>query len=239
MIDWRQKSRIERGIVMKRVVVACSMMEDELGRAYEETGCELPIHWLERGYHNTPKKLREALQKEVDQLQAYDEILLAYGLCGNGTAGLVSQHAVLVVPKFDDCINLMLCTGQRKERGLAEAGNIYLTRGWSLDQESVLQQKEAYMEMYGEESAQEILEMMYEHYERIAVIDTGCYDLGPVQAYARQAGELLSLEPVTVEGSVEILKKLLKGDWDENFIVQKPGQPLASSQWEFAMQTFH
>ena len=81
--------------------------------------------------------------------------------------------------------------------------------------------------------------MMYEHYQRIAVIDTGCYDLGPVQEYARQAGKLLSLEPVTVDGSARILEKLLRGEWDENFIVQKPGRPLEASQWEFAMQTFH
>ncbi|MCI8895376.1 MAG: DUF1638 domain-containing protein [Lachnospiraceae bacterium] len=224
---------------MKRVVIACSMMEDELHRAYRETGCRLPVHWLERGYHNTPEKLREALQREVDRLQEYDEILLAYGLCGNGTAGLVSRHAVLVIPKFDDCINLMLCLGPRKERGLAQTGSIYLTRGWTLDGEAVLQQKENYIEMYGEEEAREILEMMYEHYERIAVIDTGCYDLGAVQAYARQAGELLSLEPVTVEGSAGILEKLLLGEWDENFIVQRPGQPLAASQWEYVTHPVH
>lgn len=217
---------------MKRVLVACSMMEDELRSVYEEIGCEVPIRWLERGYHNTPEKLRQVLQREIDELGEYDEILLAYGLCGNGTAGLVSEKATLVLPRFDDCINLMLCTGARKGRGLAEAGSIYLTRGWIQDEEAILQKQEEYVEEYGEETAQEILEMMYEHYEKIAVIDTGCYDLRPVQDYARRAGEMLSLEPVTVPGSTRILEKLLRGQWDEDFIVQRPGQPLTAAQWE-------
>lgn len=217
---------------MKRVVIACSMMEDELKKVFERTGCDLPVRWLKRGYHNTPERLREALQEEIDLLQEYDEILLAYGLCGNGTAGLVSERAVLVLPKFDDCINMMLCTGERSARGMAKAGSIYLTRGWIQDEEAVLQKRQEYVEEYGEETASEILEMMYEHYEKIAVIDTGCYELGPVQEYARQAGALLHLEPVTVEGSVSILEKLLKGEWEENFIVQKPGRPLSALQWE-------
>lgn len=219
---------------MKRVVVACSMMEDELHNVYDRIGCELPVRWLERGYHNTPERLREVLQKEVDGLQDFDEILLAYGLCGNGTAGLMSERATLVLPRFDDCINLMLCTGERRTRGLAEAGSIYLTRGWTLDEEAVLQKQQEYVEVYGEETAQEILEMMYEHYERIAVIDTGSYGLKPVQEYAKRAGELLKLEPVTVAGSTAILEKLLTGQWDEDFIVQKPGRPLSAAQWELS-----
>lgn len=229
---------------MNCAVIACSMMEDELGRVYERIGCQWPVRWLERGYHNTPDRLRQALQEEIDSLQEYDEILLAYGLCGNGTAGLVSERALLVVPKFDDCINLMLCTGHRSKRGLAETGSIYLTRGWIQDEEAVLQKRQEYVEEYGEETASEILEMMYEHYEKIAVIDTGCYDLEPVQDYARQAGELLNLEPVTVAGSTDLLEKLLTGRWDEDFIVQQPGQPLSTGQWEMqerniSMQSLH
>lgn len=217
---------------MRRAIVACSMIEDELKDALKKTGCCAPVYWLERGYHNTPKKLRSELQRQIDALQDYDEILLAYGLCGNGTAGLVSERAVLVLPKFDDCIHMMLCVGQRRGRVLTEAGNIYLTRGWIQDQEAILQKRKEYIEEYGEEEADDILEMMYGHYKRIAVIDTGCFDIEPVQEYAREAGELLGLEPVTVQGSVQILERLLTGSWGEDFIVQRPGEPLTASLWE-------
>ncbi len=48
------------------------------------------ISLLRIGLHVTPKKLRETLQVEIDavDLDAYDAVVLAYGLCGKATAGL-------------------------------------------------------------------------------------------------------------------------------------------------------
>lgn len=217
---------------MKRTLIACSTMEDEVKKVYEETGCEIPVIWVERGYHNTPAKLKEKLQSIIDDLQDQDEILMTFGLCGNGTEGLVSSKATLVLPKFDDCINMLLCRGERHSRGLIQTGCIYLTRGWTLDQEAILAQYEKYIEDYGQESAEAILEMMYEHYEKIAVIDTGSYDIASTLEYARKAAGLLDLSTETVEGSNRIIKQLLSGQWDENFIIQKPGQPVRAASFE-------
>ena len=217
---------------MKQILIACSMMEDEIKKVYEETGCEIPVIWVERGYHNTPDKLKAELQRLINSHQDYDEILLTFGLCGNGTEGIISPKAALVLPKFDDCINMLLCLGERKARGLLETGSIYLTRGWTLDEESVLEQYEKYVEDYGEESAEVILEMMYEHYEKISVIDTGCYDMAPVLEYAQKAAGLLDLSTQTVKGSTEMLKKLLTSQEDVNIIRKKPGQPVIASDFE-------
>ena len=43
---------------MKQILIACAMLEDEINKIYEETGCEMPIVWVERGFHNTPEKLK-------------------------------------------------------------------------------------------------------------------------------------------------------------------------------------
>lgn len=217
---------------MKQTLIACAMLENEIKKIYEKTGSRIPVIWLERGYHNTPEKLRGKLQELIDGLQDQDEILLTFGLCGNGTAGLVSRHTTLVLPRFDDCINMLLCRSQRKARGLTEIGTIYLTRGWTLDQEAILAQYDHYVEIYGPEAADEILETLYAHYERIAVIDTGCYDLAATQSYAQEAARLLNLSTDTVIGSTKILEQLLTGQWDENFIVQRPGEPLGIQEWE-------
>ena len=218
---------------MKQILIACAMLEDEINKIYEETGCTIPVVWVERGYHNTPEKLKEKLQSLIEEHQDVDEILLSFGLCGNGANGIVSPGTVLVLPKFDDCINMLLCRGKRQSRGLAKAGSIYLTRGWTLDSESILKQYEKYVEEYGEESAEAILEMMYEHYEKITVIDTACYDTATVLAYARKAANMLDLTPETTEGSTEILRQLLTGRWEENFIVLKPGQPVKAADFEW------
>ena len=218
---------------MKQILIACAMLEDEIKKVYDEQNCQIPIIWIDRGYHNTPKKLKEELQGQIDRLQEYDEILLTFGLCGNGTEGIISPSARLIMPRFDDCINMLLCRGHREHRGLAEAGSIYLTRGWTLESESILSQYDTYVEEYGEETAEEILEMMYEHYESISVIDTKSYDLTPVRDYAKKAGDLLGLSSHTVEGSTELLRQLLLGQWDENFLILEPGQSVKAMDFEF------
>ena len=218
---------------MNRILISCAMLEDEVKKVYDEQNCQIPIIWIDRGYHNTPKKLKEELQDQIDRLQEYDEILLTFGLCGNGTEGIVSPSARLIMPRFDDCINMLLCRGRREHRGLAETGSIYLTRGWTLESESILSQYDTYLEEYGEETAEEILEMMYEHYESISLIDTKSYDLTPVQDYAKKAGDLLGLSSRIVEGSTELLRQLLLGQWDENFLVLEPGQPVKATDFDF------
>lgn len=219
---------------MKQILIACSMMEDEIKKVYQEIDCQVPIVWVERGFHNTPQRLKEELQRIIDHHQDYDEILLTFGLCGNGVEGIISPKTVLVLPKFDDCINMLLCTKKRESRGLTEPGSIYLTRGWTLDSESVLKQYETYVESFGEESAEGILEMMYEHYEKISVIDTGSYDMDSVMEYAKKTSDLLGLSTDVKKGSTHILKQLLSGQWEENFIVQRPGDAVRQSYFEFS-----
>lgn len=219
---------------MKRILIACGMLEDEIGQVSRELDCKIPVIWVERGFHNSPGKLKEKLQDLIDQNQDCDEILLSFGLCGNGTEELISQKTRLVLPKFDDCINMLLCGEKRVCRGLTEPGSLYLTRGWTLDSEAILTQYEQYVTEYGEESAEAILEMMYEHYETISVIDTGYGQLSQVLDYAGQAAQLLGLSTRTVKGSVRILRQLLSGCHGEDLIVKEPGDPVKQSDFDIS-----
>ena len=216
----------------KQTLIACSMMEDEIHQIFDCLNCSVPVVWMDRGFHNTPQKLKEELQKQIDLLQDQDDILLAFGLCGNGTEGICSKNTRLILPKFDDCINMLLCTGTRTDRALTRADSIYLTRGWTLDSEAILQQYEKIKEQYDEEMCEIIMETMYEHYHSITVIDTGCYDTEPVLDYAHQAADLLDLEVETAPGSNHILAQLLTGQWDDNFIILEPGKTISSAFFE-------
>ncbi|MFP3155623.1 DUF1638 domain-containing protein [Lachnospiraceae bacterium ZAX-1] len=210
------------------------MMEDELKKVYDETGCTDPIIWIDRGYHNTPNILRNKLQQIIDELKDNDIILLTFGLCGNALQGILSKQAKLVLPRFDDCINLLLYTEKkkRKERALAKAGSIYVTRGWTLEPESILAQYEQNIEKYGYETAKIVIEMMYENYKEIRLINTGCYDIKPVEEYVKKAAELTNLSTSYTEGSSIILKQLILEQWDNNFIIQEAGIELDACQWE-------
>ena len=74
----------------KRTLISCAMLEDEVNHILEKTHLTLPVIWIDRGLHNRPENLNQLLQEHINQLQNQDEILLTFGLCGIGTAGLVS-----------------------------------------------------------------------------------------------------------------------------------------------------
>lgn len=224
-------------VCKKRILIACSMIEDEINAVFDHFDVsDIEIRWQERGYHNDPDKLRAVIQKEIDEAEAdgAEEIMLAYGLCGKGAAGWHTKKAVLAMPRFDDCCNIMLCTGQRTKRNLLDAGNMYLTKGWSKDEGALLSMFERARERYGERRGLRVMKMMFDSYTKVTVIDTGCYELAPVQKYAEKCAELLELEYCTVPGGNIVLVKLLTGSWDQDIIVKGPGEAIAEEDFEFS-----
>lgn len=201
----------------KQVLIACAMLTDELRKVYEKNKSEIPIIWMKRGYHNNPSELRTSLQQIIDEHQDCDTILLSYGMCGNGTVGLVSEHTKLVIPRYHDCINQLLRTDK-------ETGHLYMTRCWTLDREAMKNECYGVMAKYGQEQGTEILKDIYGAYSDIDVIDTDSYDMEPVKADADKVASLLGMQTSIVPGSTKVLEKLLSGDWDEEFIIHEPGE---------------
>lgn len=216
----------------KRTLIACSMLEDEITHILETYNIKLPVIWLDRGLHNSPQKLNQKLQAQIDQLQDQDEILLTFGLCGNGTAGLISPGTILRMPKFDDCINMLVCNQPRTARKQTKTDALYLTRGWTLDDASLLQQYQTLSETYDPKMRDFILKTMFSGYHTLSVIDTGCYDLSSVEAYSREAAACLHLESDTVSGNLSTLEHLLTGTADSNILTLAPGEPVIQSLFE-------
>jgi hypothetical protein len=159
--------------------------------------------------------------------------MLAYGFCGKGASGWRTEKAVLAMPRFDDCCNMMLCTGKREKRNLLEAGNMYLTKGWSKDEGALLSMLKRAKERYGERRGFKAMKLMFDSYTKVTVIDTGCYPLGPVEEYAQKCAEILELQKCTVAGSNEVLRKLITGDWDEDIIVKQAGDYVREEDFDF------
>ena len=224
----------------KKILIACSMIEDEINAVFD---CfvygDIEVRWMERGYHNDPDELREVIQNEISRAEAdgADTVMLAYGFCGKGASGWHTEHAALAMPRFDDCCNMMLCTGKRQKRNLLEAGNMYLTKGWSKDEGALLSMLERAQERYGERRGLKVMKLMFDSYTKVTVIDTGCYELQPVEGYAEKCADLLGLELCKVPGSNEIMRKLISGEWDEDIIVKEPGEPVRDEDFDFGGET--
>ncbi|MEG0494714.1 MAG: DUF1638 domain-containing protein, partial [Eubacterium sp.] len=71
---------------------------------------EIETIWMSNTLHTYPEKLRDALQEEIDKVEGKDvnELLFAYGNCGNGLVGLKSKTATMIIPKYGDCIDIFL-----------------------------------------------------------------------------------------------------------------------------------
>ncbi len=223
----------------RRILVACAMLEDEVRAAYAQYGRGMAIRWVDRGYHENPDTLRAKLQEMISEVETTGatQILLAIGLCGNGVVGLVSETASLVMPRFDDCINLMLCTGSRDCRGKAQAGIMYLTRGWAHDATMVTGQREFYARKYGERRADRLMKAMFGAYKGVSLIDNGCYDLDSIDDYAQACAKALDVGIQVDPGSNAILEKLLSGQWDSDILVCPPGRAIQQEdfdEWECA-----
>jgi Protein of unknown function (DUF1638) len=209
---------------MDTVIIACRTIADELRVALGETACAYPVLWIESGLHLRPESLKTRLQEELDHIENVRQALLAFGYCGNALLGLRAGDFRLIFPRVDDCITLMLGSGSRRNAIGRECGTYFLTKGWLDFERNIWVEYQETVKRHGKEKADRIFKVMLRHYQRLGVIDTGAYDLGGFLEQARDIGEALALKPQVIPGTLEYLKKLLTGPWDEDFIIIHPGE---------------
>ena len=92
-------------------MLACSVFEREI--ALHARGAEhiAEVRFFEMGLHDRPDLLRATLQENLDAVDSRTDIeavVLAYGLCGRGTARLRPLRHKLVIPRAHDCITVFM-----------------------------------------------------------------------------------------------------------------------------------
>jgi hypothetical protein len=205
----------------------CRTLEDEIKTVVERINPGLPIDGLEYALHNTPQKLKDQLQDKVDSVEEpFDTILLCYGLCSNGVAGLLSPGQKIVIPRIHDCISLLLGSRDEYDRQFrGQPATYYLSRGWISQEGDPLSSYHRYCERYGEKKAKMVIEMEYVNYKRLAYIHTVGDDEEDIR-YSREVADFMGVEFVELQGSLRMFEKLVGGDWDNEFVVVSPGQTL-------------
>lgn len=202
----------------------------------------IDLSLYEIGLHNRPGELRATLQAQIDAVSPdkYDAVVLIYGLCGQATLGLRAGRVPLVIPKAHDCITLFLGDRTRykiafeEEPGTYWYTNDYLERkansgvslgtGLEIDLASVYDE---YVEKYGQDNADYLMEVMgtwRQHYKRAVYIDSGIGNGDAVKNQAREQATQRGWQFEPMTGDLVLIRRLLAGEWDGDFLVLTPGQ---------------
>ncbi len=205
------------------------------------------VELFKLGLHNTPSDLRARLQERIDAAAGknYDAVVMAYGLCGQATEGLTARDIPLVIPRAHDCITLFLGSRERYTDQFENYPGTYWyaldyverrvdsATALSLGSDEGVSIREAYdgfVEKYGKENADYLMETMgawQEHYKRAAFIDMGVGDGTAVEKAAQKESERRGWTFERIAGDLVLIKRLLDGDWDSDFLVLEPGQQIA------------
>lgn len=200
------------------------------------------------GWHSDPVDLRRRLQAAIDTAaedaeRPYDAVVMAYGLCGRATDGLVARDVPLVIPRAHDCITLFLGGRGRYQQQFSDHPGTYwyvrdyverkgpgtsLSIGAGMDGgDDITEVYETYVEKYGRDNADYLMEVIgawREHYNRAAYIDMGVGDSSEVESATRQEADRRGWSFDRLAGDLVLIRRLLEGDWGADFLIVEPGR---------------
>ena len=206
---------------MKRIILGCRTLEDELCAAMRACGCVDEVRWFESGLHNVPARLHGVLQSMLDDCQGCDTVLLAMGVCGNAVSDLRTHGFQMVVPRADDCIGLLLGGAHRP------VDSYFLTHGWLRGERNLWREYEHCIEKYGDKRGKRIFSAMFHNYNAVTLLNTGCFDMEAAAAETREIAQRLKLQYLEQAGSLSRLEALLLWRWSAgDFIITPPNSTL-------------
>lgn len=173
---------------MPIVVLACRVLQSLMEPYLRDA--PVPATFMEYGFHRTPQLMTPALQDEIDRIAEPSTVVIGYGLCGNGLAGLKSRQHTLIVPRADDCIAILLGSYQRYvEEFSAEPGTYYLTKGWLESGSHPLKEYRELLDQYDEATAGWLIDEMYRNYKRIVLVAPNAAELEAFRPRALEVAE--------------------------------------------------
>ena len=212
---------------MSTVILACSALAYYVRAAQKKMNTDYPVIEVDRNYHDRPKLLRSMIEEAMGKIpEEADTLLIAMGACGNCWEGL-QWRGTMVIPRMDDCVTILLHEDDKWYPNLKKPGHYY-----QIDEENdhflPTNMYRKTVEKYGERRAKRIYGIMFESYTDMEIIDTGVFDCHTEEYVAKiqKEADFVNVPLGYVKGSNLIMEKLVSGNWDDQFIIFSPGEPM-------------
>ena len=212
-------------------LIACNVMWRELCHYAAVSRNRFELQFLPWGLHTTPDDLRTEVQRLIDAVpdDNFEAILLGYGLCSNGLAGVCARNTPLVIFRGHDCITCFLGSKERyREYFDSHPGAYWYTPGWIENHPAPGKERyentyRQYVEKYGEDNAKYLMDMeqdWFRKYTTAAYVDLDIGDNQDYEAYTRECAEWLGWEFERLKGDPGLVERFVAGEWDaEDFLV--------------------
>ena len=233
----------EENIPPRIFVLACDVLQEEIETISDSLRHVVRWEFLPMGLHDRPRQMRMELQAWIEVAEAdprVEAIVLIYGLCGHGTAGLTTKRVPLILPRAHDCITLFIGSAKRYQDYFAEHPDAYFyTPGWMRENRTPGPEREKALRKQLEERYDdpETIEMLMEAEascwqgnHHATYVDFGLPQHHALPDRAKSCADRMGWSFEKIHGDPTLLHDTLGGNWkDDTHLIIQPGQSIQPS----------
>jgi hypothetical protein len=238
--------------MLRLKIIACDVLNRELSYLASLSEHYVDITFLHQGLHNTPEKLKQDVQLEINKANEgfpynylntcpdYDYIILGYGLCSNGITGVKSKKIPLVIPRAHDCITLLLGSKEKYKSAFEKYPGTYwfssgwIERGWPPGERKYSALLADYTERYGDDNAEYLMQLeqsWIKEYKTAAFISWNCFrNNGYYRNVTKECSDFYKWSFMDIDGSKSLLWNIVNGIFNVGeVLVLSPGREVQAS----------